>query len=258
MNPAATLTRVFESLGARGAPTLLRYLSKTSLSKQVATVTLASGQAISFPAYDPYWARHLYAGVPYEPDVEAIFRRLAPGRVLIDCGANIGYWSVRAKELGFDDAIAIEANQSLIPLLTRNHKGKVLHAAVHSIGGETLRLEGEGAAASLGQSGKPVRSIALADLNVSAPVLIKLDVEGAEIAAIEGAEGMDAIFVCEDWPRSGMPVTEYLLASGYSLLGFDMTRIATLAEAMSFNQRTTETYGPSNFIAVRTLSQISS
>src|SRR5215475_8518553 len=116
MNVASALTRSFEVLGLRGAPTVLSWLSRTPLSGQVGTVRLPGGQPISFPAFDPYWARHFYAGVPYEADVEIIFRRFAAGRTLIDCGANIGYWSVRAKELGFSDAIAIEANELLIPL----------------------------------------------------------------------------------------------------------------------------------------------
>jgi FkbM family methyltransferase len=251
MNLARPITRLFDRAGVRGAPTLLRYLSRTPLAKQVATVALPSGQTISFPAYDPYWARHLYAGVPYEPDVEAIFREFAPGRTLIDCGANIGYWSARAKELGFKESIAIEANATLIPFLQRNHSGPVHHAAVHSVSGETLWLEGEGAAASLGAGGKPVRSLALRDLDVTGPVLIKLDVEGAEIQAIEGAHGMDAMFLYEDWPKSGLTVTDYLLKNGYSVLGFDQTPIRSLGEAFAFNRTTNARYGPSNFIAIR-------
>ena len=195
MNFAASLTRSFEALGLRGAPTLLRYLSRALPAAGAATVTLPGGQEISFPAHDPYWCRYLYAGVPYEPDVEVILRRLAPGRVLIDCGANIGYWSVRAGELGFTAAIAIEANGALIPYLTRNYDGPVIHAAVYSASGERLCFSGEGATGAIGESGKPVQSIALKDLDVDGPAVIKLDVEGAEIPAIEGAEGMDAVHI---------------------------------------------------------------
>lgn len=251
MKFAAMLTRAFEGLGVRGAPTLLRYLSKTGLAKKIATLTLPAGQAIAFPAYDPYWSRHFYANVPYEPDVEAIFRRFAAGRVLIDCGANIGYWSARAKELGFVDAIAIEADANLIPILERNYHGRVIHAAVHSKSGETMYLSGEGPAAHLAEHGTPVRTLALDDLGVPQPTLIKLDVEGAEIAAIEGAGTLDAIFVYEDWPKSGMPVTEYLIERGFLLFGFDMTSVATVSEALAFNARTNRIYGPSNFIAMR-------
>jgi FkbM family methyltransferase len=251
MSIPSSITRLFERLGMRGAPTLLRQLSKTTLSRKVATVTLPAGQTISFPAYDEYWARHFYAGVPFEPDVEQIFRRFAKGRVLIDCGANIGYWSVRAKELGFAGAIAIEANEALIPILRRNHQGSVIHAAVYSKSGETLFLKGEGVAAALGSDGKPVKTLALADLRADRPAIVKLDVEGAEIEAIKGAGNLDATFVYEDWPKSGMPVTDYLLRNGYALYGFDMTRIHAHDEAFTFNSRTRDTYGPSNFLATR-------
>ena len=251
MNPPALLTTSFERLGLRGAPTLLRYLSKTRLARQLATVRLPAGQSICFPAYDEYWARYLYAGVPYEPDVEAVFRRFAHGRTLVDCGANIGYWSARAAELGFNEAVAIEANEALIPLLERNHRGRNLHAAVHSRSGLTMCLGGEGAAASLRETGKPVRTIALADLGISGPALVKLDVEGSEVAAIEGAGSLDAVYVYEDWPRSGMPVTRWLLEEGFKVSGFDLTPIRDLSDAFAFNRRTTQSYGPSNLIAMR-------
>jgi FkbM family methyltransferase len=250
MNLAAVITQAFEAVHLRGAPTLLRYLSKTRLSKRITTTRLPGGECFAFPAYDPYWARHLYAGVPYEPDVEAIFRRFSSGRTLIDCGANIGFWSARAKDLGFKDAIAIEANADLIQLLRRNHRGRVIHAAVHSSSGQTLFLEGDGPAAHLAQHGVPVGTIALADLGIIQPAVVKLDVEGAEVAAIEGAGDLDAIFVYEDWPKSGMPVTQYLLERGFTLYGFDMSPITTVRDALEFNGRTTTTYAPSNFVGI--------
>jgi hypothetical protein len=78
-----------EQAGVRGAPSLLRYLSKIpALSQRVATVTLPSGERLSFTAYDHYWCRYLYAGKPNEPNAERIFRRLGKGRVMVDCGAN--------------------------------------------------------------------------------------------------------------------------------------------------------------------------
>jgi FkbM family methyltransferase len=244
---AGVITRSFEMAGLRGAPTLLRYLSK--FVGGVATVELPSGERMSFPAFDPYWARHLYAGVPFEPDVEAIFRRFAEGRILIDCGANIGYWSVRAKGIGFSDAVAIEANPSLIPLLKHNHGGRVIHGAVHSGSNKTVYIVGSGATGHIDTFGEPVKTVALRDLGIVGPVLVKLDVEGAEIEAIKGAEGMEAIFVYEDWPRSGMLVTDYLLEHGFEVEGFDGTRIRTHDEALAFNKRTNTLYGPSNFAA---------
>lgn len=218
MNLPGLLTVALERAGIRGAPTLLHHLSKLpSLRSQIATVTLSGGQKFSFPAYDQYWCRYLYAGKPYEPDVEDAFRRFGKGRVLIDCGANIGYWSVRHREFGFTDSIAIEANPRLIPLLRRNYGGAIHHAAVHSHSGETLLFSGDGACGRVGASGIPVETLAIADLDINRPAVVKLDVEGAEIAAIEGLGDVDVILIYEDFPRRGMKVTSFLLERQWKL-----------------------------------------
>ena len=169
---AGALVRGFERQDIRGAPSLLRLLSKApSLRRALATVRLPHGQAITFPAFDAYWCRYLWASVPYERDVEQIFRKLGRGRVLIDCGANIGYWSVRAGEFGFTRVVAVEANEALLPLLRQNlsanaAESTLLHAAVYSASGETLFLDRVQmhACAGIGDKGLPVTSVALADL----------------------------------------------------------------------------------------------
>lgn len=248
---ASVITRSLEALGVRGAPTLMRYLSRTPLSKGVATVRLPSGERITFPACDTYWCRPLYAGVPFEPDVEAIFRRFGPGRTLVDCGANIGYWSARAKGLGFKAAVAVEMNDDLIPFLRQNFDGPIHHAAVDSESGKTVRYVGGGAVGHVAKTGRPIQTIAIRDLGIEGPILAKLDVEGVEIPAIEGAAGMDAILVYEDWPRSGMEVTRYLLDHDYKIEGFDGSPIDTLEAAFEFNKRTSKRHlGASNLVAI--------
>lgn len=225
------MTAAFEKAGIRGAPTLLRYLSRIpALDRQISTVKLAGGQQISFPAYDSYWCRYLYAGKPYEPDVERIFRRVGAGRVLVDCGANIGYWSVRHREFGFTRSIAIEANPRLIPFLRINHDGPVHHAAVHSQSGEMLLFSGDGALGHVGSTGDPVPTIALGDLGIEEPVVVKLDVEGAEISAIEGLGGLDATLVYEDFPRQGMTVTRYLLGRDWKLFTDALEPVSSVDE----------------------------
>jgi FkbM family methyltransferase len=253
---ASALVRSMEALGVRGAPTLLRRLSRVrALRTELATVTLPAGQRITFPAFDPYWARYLWAGVPFEPDVEAIFRRFAPGRVLVDCGANIGYWSARASELGFAGVVAIEANADLIPLLRRNApEARVVHAAIYSESGKLMHLGGtdDHAAASLAATGKPVQSISLRDLarDIQAPLLVKLDVEGAEIPALEGAGDIDAIYVIEDWPSARN--ARWLLDHDFSLFGFANTprSLASVDDVIAFNRETVADLGPSNLLAV--------
>lgn len=59
------------------------------------------GRDATFPAYDTYWYRYLYAGSAYEPDVEAILRKFASGRVLIDAGAISGTGRRERRHLAF-------------------------------------------------------------------------------------------------------------------------------------------------------------
>jgi FkbM family methyltransferase len=253
---ASALVRSLESFGVRGAPTIMRRLSRIPvLRRQLATVTLPAGQQITFPAFDSYWARYLWAGVPFEPDVEAIFRDYAPGRVLVDCGANIGYWSARAAELGFAGAVAIEANADLIPLLRRNAPdARIIHGAVHSESGKPMLLGGtdDHAAASLASAGKPVQSISLRDIasDIRSPLIVKLDIEGAEIAALEGAGDLDAIYVIEDWPSARN--ARWLLDHGFSVYGYKggPRSLASVDDVVAFNRETAGGYGPSNLLAV--------
>ncbi len=272
---AGLITRSFEAAGIRGAPTILSKLSKTRLGDEIATARLPTGESISFPAFDPYWCRHLYAGKPYEPDVERLFRHFGRGRVLVDCGANIGYWSVRARSLGFTRAIAIEANAKLIPILERNCP-EVIHAAVYSRSGESLQIADRGAASRalnvgsdmaskvmrlslLGRSyegdyeepteGIPVQTLALNDLGLAEPCLVKLDVEGCEIPALEGADKLDAVFVCEDFPTRGAEVTKFLLSRGYSVFAAG-DEIVPITDADQLRAFQSHEFGPVNLAAV--------
>ena len=263
---SGALVRAFESASFRGAPTILSFLSSSPLLRRTtARARLATGQLIAFPAFDAYWCRYVWANAPYERDVEQIFRKLGSGRVLLDCGANIGYWSIRAPEFGFTKVIAIEANGDLIPILRENFRlnatnGTVHHAAVYSKSGEKLFLDRTAAheQGGIGESGMPVVSMTIADaikeISPAEEVVAKLDVEGAEIPALEGAEGVgNIIYVYEDFARLGMKVTDYLLARGMAVFGVtpegEHSRVGTLDEAFAFSSATALPGGPSNLVA---------
>lgn len=260
--------RGLESLSLRGGPTLFRLLSTVpGLSQMMATTRLAGGELITFPAFDAYWCRYVWANAPYERDVEQIFRKIGKNRVLVDCGANIGYWSIRACGLGFSKVIAIEANRDLIEILRENFRmngvsGTVHHAAVYARSGEDLFLDhtDSHAQAGLGDRGMPITSLSVADavkdLSAGTELVVKLDVEGAEIPALEGAEGVEnAIFVYEDFPRCDMVVTRYLLDKGMAVFGVAPTgahrEIKTVEDAFVFNAQTAIRGAPSNLVACR-------
>jgi FkbM family methyltransferase len=270
---AAWLIRATEKLGIPGGPSLLRLLQKTGIGAEtISTVTLPSGERICFPSLDPYWAPYLWGRRVFEPDVEAIFHHLSrvPDKILVDCGANIGFWTVRMsnRRFGFARFIAVEPNPRLIPLLERNVALNgidctIAAEAIAEVAGLTVYLSGteQHAAATLSDQGLPVRSTTL-DVLLSptyvdgSPIVVKLDVEGSEIAAMRGAgelAGADILFIYEDWPGSGFAVTQYLLTNGYSIFGIWPERsaehIGSPGDAMQFNHATHPRYGPSNLLA---------
>ena len=137
---------------------------------------------------------------------------LESGDVMVDVGANIGYFTVLAAQLvgPGGKVVAVEASPSLADKIRRNvamngHRGTVTvwHRAAWS-GSERLKLHERvhyGANSSLASTGAAnleeladtevtveVEAVALDDLlgDLERIDLLKLDVEGAEVHAMEG------------------------------------------------------------------------
>lgn len=166
---------------------------------------------------DGYWTRFaLYRG-PYELEVAAVLHAAAGATPLFcDLGANKGYWTTRAAPL-FEAVIAVEASGATFAALRENagHLSNVtLHrAAIHARAGEMLtfvnthnshasaRLVGPSPAGAQDHT-ETVPTLAIDDLvPEGVAALIKLDVEGAEIAAIAGAAralGQGSVLIYED------------------------------------------------------------
>lgn len=160
-----------------------------------------------FELFDPYWNLLLAKNFIYEPEVAAFLRRqLDENPIFVDCGANFGFWTLFALgHLDDGDCISIEASPKTFEQLKRNielndRHPRLINRAISSSHDELLRFETSGrnhAGASIAGMKKfknarstdvrttDLRSI-LSDLPASRPVLIKLDVEGAEIDAIKG------------------------------------------------------------------------
>ncbi|MGI0480757.1 FkbM family methyltransferase [Geminocystis sp. CENA526] len=142
-------------------------------------------------------------GSTYEPEVrEALKFLLKEGDTFIDCGANIGYFSVLASSLVGESGkvISIEANPVTYKLLVNNLRtnnfGVPIHCALTSNEGEVelFMPNGGDVYSSLRQgglvTGKNIQSFKVLgkkldsvfqDLSLSRVDLVKIDIEGGEL-----------------------------------------------------------------------------
>jgi FkbM family methyltransferase len=188
------------------------------------TVRLTTDSLFAFDVHDPYWSRLLASGFTYEPEIEGVLRAFAGvPYTFVDAGANLGYWSilVSSREFGAHPAIAIEAASGTFERLLDNaalnaNRFECLRGAVSEHGGTSVTFaisahhSSSGIAGSgeipavLGTEEVPTLTLdgVVAERGAGAgPVIVKLDVEGAEIAALRGARGLlesDALLLYED------------------------------------------------------------
>jgi len=141
----------------------------------------------------------------FEPFITMLMRKLLPGHVtFVDCGAHVGYYTALASALG-RDVIAIEPDPDNAQILLRNllDNGWVNARVEMAALGETpgiMHLRNSGIYASLvdGWAGTTKRSLLVPQRRLDDIVptscsnglhlLIKLDVEGSELAAVSGSE----------------------------------------------------------------------
>lgn len=148
----------------------------------------------------------------YEPDVRGFLQSLLkPGYTFIDCGANIGYFSVLAGGLVGSEGkvVSIEANPVTYKLLERNlqanHFGTPVHCALTSQKQEVeLFMPSEGDVySSLRKgglvNGDSVRSFKVQgrtldelvqQLTLSKVDVVKIDIEGAELDVLRSAPNL--------------------------------------------------------------------
>jgi FkbM family methyltransferase len=189
-------------------------------------VVAVDGVRLRIYLADGYWVHLLFLAGRYEPEIEAALRRvLRPGMPFIDCGANIGYWSLVAAVRHQARAIAIEPAGRTFERLAENVKlngdaVQTRRAAVWSSSGAVLRLvtHAQRHAGSsvvnrrecIGVAGYGVEEVGTVTLDQiyrecyegESSVAVKLDVEDAEVEALRGARELlrscDALLIYED------------------------------------------------------------
>jgi FkbM family methyltransferase len=161
-------------------------------------VTMREGFDLLY-APGSYLGRTVAGGV-YEPEQTALVRMaVAPGWLFVDAGAGIGYYTMLAAKLGCQ-VVAFEpsSNHAIISAALRRNKlhATVISAAVGDTNGDgTLYLnagnDGDNrTTAGAGEwSAEPVRVLTLDSLGLApaGPVLLKVDVQGSELAVLRGA-----------------------------------------------------------------------
>lgn len=217
LQAGSALTRPF---GHRGYSLGCRAVSVAATRDRDIVIRLNSDAVFAMPFADAYWSRLLNRRYDYEEDIEALLRSAAGfSYTLIDCGANFGYWSVLASSAPFgrQAALAVEASPKNVDRLKINarlngNRFRCLNAAIGGKKGGYARITGRKHEAFAAvpiehHQHEAVRIVSLDGLvdegviGSSGPTVIKFDVEGLEIEAIEGAERLlatDAIVICED------------------------------------------------------------
>lgn len=219
----------------RGFSRLAEMLGKLATPGAMATVNLTPHSRFCFPLADAYWNRLLCPAYRYEPEIAHILRRLAGGPpcAFLDCGANLGYWSVLASDpaYGMASVTAVEMVPTTLQRLRANaalngNRFQILPMALHAADGAHATLQNQHAhhsAASITLAeGGSIATISLKTLvEQTCPTpahipVIKLDVEGVEDTVISGYPELfnrPCVVVFEDHGRErNTPLANRLLA----------------------------------------------
>lgn len=190
MDPLAELIR--RTPGFRGKGRIVSYWLKRGRGPR--TRVLPGGLSISLEMSVPYEAM-VWLGWEEREELEVLVRLLRPGDTFVDCGANIGLWSLVAAPLvgGGGRVIAFEPNPDSATRLT-DHAAQSpairVHATALSEEPGLLSLDpGEHHNLTRVTSDGSIEVEATTlDLAVDGPVHgIKLDVEGHELQVLKGA-----------------------------------------------------------------------
>jgi FkbM family methyltransferase len=179
------------------------------------------------------------AGGGYEPETSALIDRIVPdGGVFFDVGANWGPFTLlvaarpgfAGRVVAFEPLVAVRAElASLVAQAGLTDRVAVRGEALSDLFGQGRMTSGwHSALARLGagEGGERVAVARLDDLDLPPPDVIKIDIEGHEARALEGAratiEKSRPLIVLESWyrpsdPQASLAPLRWLEAAGFAL-----------------------------------------
>ncbi len=217
-----------------------------------------------FMRLDPQDSLSLAANGAYEPfETELLTSLIRPGHVVVDIGANIGYYTlVFARAVGpAGHVVAFEPDPDNFRLLAHNLRSNgyrnvtlVPSAVSDRAGSASLFLSAENKGdhrlydSHDGRQSRTVSTVTVDEVlaRCDGPIdLVKMDIQGAEAKALEGMRRTlerhpDASLATEFWPiglaRAGSTARDYLAsleAIGWRMLHIDerRSRVAPLDKA---------------------------
>ena len=233
-----------------GKTRLGRMLLGPFLSRTPALLNDCFGCSFVLPSYAEPMAQHIFTFGAYEPETRAAILRFLPETgTFIDIGANIGALAIPvAKARPRARVVCLEADPAIHALLddnvNRNGCASIRTVACVAGGADRELIPFYRAPYSkfgMGSIGPQFNAVPimleqrtldhiLADLEIDHVHVMKIDVEGAEVAVMRGARGLlDSqnppviLFEFADWAEARIPgqqpgqAQDLLLGAGYRL-----------------------------------------
>ena len=178
---------------------------------------MPDGSKIIYPLEDMFVLDEIWMENVYEKD-----RKIERGDVVMDCGAHVGTFTVKAAMAGARIVVAIEPDPTNYALLRRNVRLNKLDNIVvvnAAVGGRQERQRTKRYwRKELTAQVRTIKSL-VCELGLECVNFMKINVEGDEVEVIEGAEGMDVKhIVLEYHGESVRTQVEHLLRrKGYAM-----------------------------------------
>ncbi|MEM6383688.1 MAG: FkbM family methyltransferase [Pseudomonadota bacterium] len=203
---AASLLVPLENLGFSKIAKLVRIVLP---SKKMVLMRLDDDALLRVPYCDPYWGSLVRPQQDEHQEINTFVRMMREvPYAFLDCGANYGIWSVRVtgNAAGHKPSVAIEAASDTFGILEANqalngNRFRIMNKAIGKVSGEHVKIYGEKHEArstvAPDETSKPILDCETISLNDVAALddfegfvtfVVKLDVEGVEIEALEGAQ----------------------------------------------------------------------